>query len=264
MKKIIALILALAMVMSMSAGCVCDCDEQIAALQQEITSLKTQIDEQNQLIPEETVTEPTVVVEADDTLLATLTNQVNSGGYDNMYAVAECEYATESHLKSVANYASRYGYKELAGVIEDNPNTTGAVMEELVRYYDYDIYTLVAKSSKASESALIIVANHASDYGYEEFAGVIEDNPNTTGAVMEELVRNYDYDIYTVVAESSKASENALITVANYASHYGYENLASVIINNSNKTLKVLQELSKSGDSEVANLAHKAIESWNE
>ena len=136
MKKIIALILALAMAMSMSAGCGCACD----------------CDEQNQLITEETVAEATVVGEADDALLAALTNHVNSGNYDNMYAVAECEYATESHLKSVANYAS----------------------------------------------------------------------------------------------------------------HYGYERLASAIINNSNKTLKVLQELSKSGDSEVANLAHKAIESWNE
>lgn len=107
MKKLIALLLALVMAMSLAACC-CNCDEQIAVLHQEITTLKAQIDEKNQTIPEETVPEETVLHESIPTenqdvvredFLAKLANSDNP---DNWLEVAKCNFATEKLLLEVA------------------------------------------------------------------------------------------------------------------------------------------------------------------
>lgn len=143
------------MVMSMSACCACDCDEQIAALQQEITTLKTQIDEQNQTIPEETIPQETVSEETvpketvsqvneDAVLEEFLTKQTNSDNPDNWLEVAKCDFSTESNLLEVAKKCATlcypdYSYEEdrakqieIAEALSENGATTDAVMAELV------------------------------------------------------------------------------------------------------------------------------------
>lgn len=136
MKKCITLVLVVVMMMSLTACCTCDCDEQIAQLQQEVSALKAQLEERNQMvsvetIPEETATKETLSEEEYENLMVALNNQVNSGTYENLCAVAKCEYATEEHLMKLAEYTVKWNYSYLAKLIIDNPATTVDVLLKL-------------------------------------------------------------------------------------------------------------------------------------
>ena len=276
MKKLLLLLIALSMVLGLCGCCTCDCTEQLASLQQEVSSLKEQLDKQKDTVPAESTPIETTPVEsapiesipiesvsADDidiALLEVLTNQANSNNYNQCCAVAECEYATEDHLKAVANYAVTNGKSDLASKVIDNPNTTSAVMEKLSTSTGKTILLHVAESSKANETSLLNVASYAVTNGNSALASKVIDNPNTTSAVMEKLSTSKNYNILLYVAKSSKANETSLLNTASYAVDYGKTDLAAKVIDNPNTTLDVLVKLSTSSYSDVANMAHEAIE----
>ena len=226
MKKTIALfIICLMATMSLTA-CGGTNTTELSELRNQVNSLEARVSELEksesivtveESIPEKDITASTDILteatESNTTTVETnmqmseyLDNQVKSNNPVNWLEVANCDVATEKSLLEVAKKCANYytmSYNEsaaveLANAISKNPNSTDNVMKTLTESVYHDVWLVVANSEKSKEGALQSVAKKCANcytMSYNksaavELANAISKNPNSTNAVMEELVNS--------------------------------------------------------------------------
>ena len=144
-------------------------------------------------------------------------------------------------------------------------------LDQLLLSTDPDDWLKVAKSNLATEAQLASVAKKAALLDYYatyaedeakqlEIATALSNNPATTPDIMEEISKAENLEVWQVVANSNKAGETALATIAKaVASLEDNEEkqlgLAKSISANPATTAAVMAELATSGYPEVWKLA---------
>ncbi len=229
-------------------------------------------------------------------LMEYLDKQINSNKVENWIEVAECEYATEDHLKQIAqkcvtiNYYEGYyshaekGQNELADAIMNNSAITDEVLRELLNSQYESIWLKVITSPKCSEITLYEVASKCVKIDYYEgyyshaekgqmlFADEILKSRVLTDSVVRKLLDSEFPSIWFKALESDKCSEETLILAAQkcvainyYEGYYSHaENgqlaMANLILENPALTENVLKEFANSEYSSVVSLGHQNIE----
>ena len=222
MKKTISLlIICLLAIMSLTA-CGSTNTSELDELRQQVEALETRISELEKT--ENSVKEPNPTEEAtsnspemtenstnsNQQILEFLDVQIKSDNPANWLEIAQCNFATETHLLAIAkkcatlNYYSTYREDkekqiEIANALSENSATTDAIMTKLVDSEYPNVWEVVACSSKSGENALLAVAkkcatlNYYSTYRKDkekqiEIANALSENSATTDAIMTKLV----------------------------------------------------------------------------
>lgn len=242
MKKeiiIIFLVIMLAFTGTMS----CSKNVELRKMRNQVEHLEEKLSESEKL----SVNSATNIV--DEKIVSNTELETNT--YEVWETIAESPDATETQLILVARECYN-GLHTLAVKVEKNNLTTGKVMEELSKSTDRNNWILVAESTKSNEQALLNIAEHCMDSN-PKLAEKLINNSKTTSKVIEKLSTSVSYAVLLEVASSNKATEKALINVAEESAK-GYPALAKAIVINPNMTLNVKKILQNSKDSRVSQI----------
>lgn len=273
MKKCVALVLAITMVI-MLAGC-------------RIVYPGESLDEQLYSVNDEGVI-PNIYTDNEDgtSIIDVLTILVNTKSFENWLAVAKCEYANEDLLMQVAKNAKYNTGTGMAEALLANPNTTEAVLKTLVDESMEEFVIVINNSDRvnrsnllavaayedASEEILLIIAKDARVRKDSELAEALLKNPAITGLVVNELATSMDKTTLECIANSDKATENALKIIAEKVVYGKDDKIAKDIVKNVNTTGEVMEILAelriissvvassdKSNEATLLNVARYAI-----
>lgn len=218
--------------------------------------------------------------------------KINSKNQSDLLEVARTSFAEEEDLIKLAHKCSRIEYNstweedceeqvELAQEIVKHPALTSAVIAELANSRFPEVWKIIASSDKADEETLVKIAIKTAGMIYYEtreenrkheleVANIIEKNPNTTDAVMEELTYSNNPEMWVLIASSNKAGEKSLTEVAHRSARLYYYptmkedeekqiQLANLIAAHPKATEAVMEELKASKYAKVVSIA----ETWN-
>lgn len=229
-------------------------------------------------------------------LMNYLDEQVVSADVENWIEVANCAYATEDHLMTIAencvnlNYYKGYyseaetGQNDIVDALLTNPQLTDNVLKELSKSEYPSIWLKVIGSSKCSSTTLSDVATNCVNLNYyqgyyskaEAGQNMLADEILKSSAMNDEIVKKLlesDYpSIWLKALSSDKCSEETLIEATKkcvaincYAGLYsraeeGQLLLAEAILQNPAITQNVLAEFVNSDYPSIVSLGHQNIE----